>query len=194
VAALPVALIGFMGCGKSTVGALLADRLGGRFLDLDALIEERAGRPIRRIFEQQGEEVFRELESRVLHELGQAPGAGGSETVVLAAGGGAPLRPENRRWFRERALTFYLEISFDTFLKRTGCDPARPLLRRSREELRGLYESRLSAYRECGTAIDANTRGPAEIVAEIVRRLAGKHGQHGEQRKGRGEGFRRAGG
>ena len=170
---LPVALIGFMGCGKSTVGALLAARLGRRFLDLDALIEQRAGKPIRQIFEEQGEEAFRELESRALRELGEcgdAPARG--EDLVLAAGGGAPLDPENRRWFRERARTFYLQISFETFLARTASDPGRPLLRRSAEELRRLYDGRLSAYREAGTVIDAEARSPEQIVAEIQRRLA----------------------
>jgi shikimate kinase len=168
-----VALVGFMGCGKSTVGALLAARLGCRFVDLDALIEQRAGKPIHRIFEEQGEEAFRELESRALRELGErggAPARGGG--LVLAAGGGAPLDPENRRWFREQARTFYLEISFDTFVTRTGTDPRRPLLRRSVEELRRLYDGRLSAYREAGTVIDAEALSPEQIAAEIQRRLA----------------------
>jgi shikimate kinase len=135
-----VALIGFMGSGKSSVGALLAARLGYHFLDLDALIEERVGKPIRRIFEQDGEEAFRELETRALQDL---PGA----------------------------ATFYLEISFDVFWKRTASDPARPLLRKSREELRRLYESRLPAYREAGLRVDAGSREPAEVVTEILRLL-----------------------
>lgn len=170
---LPVALVGFMGCGKSTVGALLAARLGRRFLDLDALIEQRAGKPIRRIFEDEGEEAFRELESRALREIG---GGAPTEGLVLAAGGGAPLDPENRRWFRERARTFYLQISFETFLARTASDPGRPLLRRTAEELRRLYDSRLPAYREAGTTIDADTATPEQIVTEIVRRLADETG------------------
>jgi shikimate kinase len=169
-----VALIGFMGSGKSTVGPLLAARLGYGFLDLDALIEERAGKPIRRIFAEEDEEVFRDLESQVLQTLPGAAAAAqgqGEGGLVVAAGGGAPLRPENRRWFRERAVTFYLEISFDTFLTRTASDPARPLLLKSQEELRQLYESRLAAYREAGRRVRADTSGPEQIVAEILRLL-----------------------
>jgi shikimate kinase len=166
-----VALIGFMGCGKSTVGPLLAARLGCRFLDLDSLIEQRAGKPIHRIFEEEGEGAFRGLESLALRELGGRAGDP-AEGLVVAAGGGAPLDPENRRWFREQARTFYLEISFDTFVTRTGTDPRRPLLRRSVEELRRLYDGRLSAYQEAGTVIDAEARSPEQIVAQIQRRLA----------------------
>lgn len=164
-----VALVGFMGSGKSTVGALLARRLGWRFVDLDERIQQGAGKSIRRIFEEDGEQVFRELESRALRDLpvraGEAPG------LVVAAGGGAPLRPENRRWFRRRALTFHLEISFDTFLRRTARDRERPLLRGSPEELRRLYQSRLPAYREAGQSVDADAPGPEQVVDEMLRIL-----------------------
>jgi shikimate kinase len=108
-----VALIGFMGCGKTTVGRLLAARLGYAFLDLDQWLERRGGRSVRQIFQESGEEAFRDLESSALRELSSR------RRVVIAAGGGAPVRDANRPFFRQ-AATFYLEISFEEFLRRTA--------------------------------------------------------------------------
>jgi shikimate kinase len=105
-----VALIGFMGCGKTTVGRLLAARLGYAFLDLDRWLERRRGKSVRQIFQESGEEAFRDLESSALRELSSR------RRVVIAAGGGAPVREANRPFFHE-ASTFYLEISFEEFLR-----------------------------------------------------------------------------
>ena len=160
-----IALIGFMGSGKSTVGRLLARRLGYRFVDVDALIEEREGRSIREIFAAEGEEAFRRLESRALRELAAA------QAIVAAAGGGAPIRPENRLFFTESARTFYLEVSFDEFLERTGADPARPLLERGTEELRKLYENRRPIYESLGRPVSTAGRSPAAVVEEILSLL-----------------------
>ena len=161
-----IALIGFMGSGKSTVGRLLARRLGYRFVDVDALIEEREGRSIREIFAAQGEEAFRRLESRALRELTAA------QAIVAAAGGGAPIRPENRLFFTESARTFYLEVSFDEFLERTGADPARPLLERGTEELRKLYDERRPVYESLGRPVSTAKRSPAAVAEEILSLLA----------------------
>ncbi len=138
-----VALIGFMGCGKTTVGRLLAARLGYAFLDLDQWLERRHGRSIRQIFQESGEEAFRDLESSALRELSSR------RRVVIAAGGGAPVREANRPFFRE-AATFYLEISFEEFLRRTAASRDRPLLGRPPEELAALFAGRLPVYREIG--------------------------------------------
>jgi shikimate kinase len=161
-----VALIGFMGCGKTTVGRLLAARLGYAFLDVDDWLENRDGRPIRRIFQESGEEAFRELESSALRELSSR------QRVVVAAGGGAPVREANRGFFRQ-AATFYLEISFEEFLRRTEASPDRPLRDRPLEELARLFESRLPVYRELGERVASEARAPAEVVEEILERLRG---------------------
>ncbi len=160
-----IALIGFMGSGKSTVGRLLARALGYRFLDLDALIERRAGRPIRRIFAEEGEESFRRLETEVL--LSQA----GRRRVVIAAGGGAPMRPENQSFLRSACTTFYLEVSFAEFLRRTGTDPRRPLLQRSREELRALYHRRAPVYATLGRRLNTDGSSPQRLAGRIAALL-----------------------
>jgi shikimate kinase len=157
-----IALIGFMGSGKSTVGRLLARELGYRFVDADQLIEKQTGRSIREIFAEKGEEEFRRLESLALEGLSR------KRRVVIAAGGGAPIRLENRSFFTGSATTFYLSVSFEEFLRRTGIDPARPLLARGREELQELYNSRRPVYESLGRRIATDGRAPAEVAAEII--------------------------
>jgi len=168
VAAAPpprVALIGFMGAGKSTIGRQLAARLGYAFVDVDQRIEARSGRTIRAIFAESGEEAFRRLASQTLAELATR------RRVVIASGGGAPARPENRGFFLT-AATFYLEISFEEFLRRTASSPVRPLRSsRSADELRALFERRQPVYRELGKPVRSEGRSPREIVEEILELL-----------------------
>jgi shikimate kinase len=150
-----------MGSGKSTVGRLLARRLGYRFVDVDERIESRAGMSIREIFAAEGEEAFRRLESETLEDLA------GEERIVAAAGGGAPV-PE---FVAGAAASLDLEVSFEEFLRRTGSDPARPLLQRGTGELRSLYEQRRPVYESLGRRIPTEGRTPEEIVEEILRVL-----------------------
>jgi shikimate kinase len=159
-----VALIGFMGSGKTTVGRLLAAMLGYAFLDLDQWLERRRGKSIRQIFQESGEEAFRDLESSALRELSSR------RRVVIAAGGGAPVREANRPFFRA-AATFYLEISFEEFLRRTAASQDRPLLGRPPQELAVLFAGRLPIYRELGEKIVSEGRTPAQVMEEILERL-----------------------
>ena len=159
-----VALIGFMGSGKTTVGRLVAARLGYAFLDLDERIQARRGLSVQQIFQSAGEEAFRELESFALRELGSR------RRVVVAAGGGAPVREANRWFFRE-SRTFYLEISFAEFLRRTASSPNRPLRGRPEAELQALFDGRLPVYRELGDTVVSEGRVPAQVAAEILERL-----------------------
>ena len=165
-----VALIGFMGSGKTTVGRLLAARLGYAFLDLDEWIARRAGKSVRRIFQTEGEESFRELEASALRDLAART------RLVLATGGGAPLRGENRAFFHE-AATVYLEISFEEFLRRTASNPNRPLRDRPQQELSALFEGRLPVYRELGMRVSSQGRSPREVAEEILERLSGGKGR-----------------
>ncbi len=163
-----IALIGFMGAGKSTVGRLLADRLGMPFLDLDAEIERETGRDVSEIFSREGEEGFRKRESRALE---RALAEGG---VVIACGGGVVTVEENVALLRERAVVFCLEVSLEEALRRTEeGGKARPLLTGDDPAARArrLLEQRKEAYAAAAhEVIRADAAAPEEIAEEIARR------------------------
>jgi shikimate kinase len=159
-----LALLGFMGSGKSTVGTLVAARTGAPYRDLDAMIEERCGMTIAELFDRRGEPAFRDLEARVLPDA-LTPGA------VVALGGGTPLRDANWALIRERAVTVWLEAPLPLLLARTASrDGERPLLRdRDEVQLRALLASREARYGEADHRLDGS--GTPEDVAEEVCRL-----------------------
>ena len=141
-------LIGYRGSGKSTVGRVLADRLGWAFVDADAVLEERFGKTIRDIFAAEGETGFRNKESAVLADL-----CGRSRTVI-ATGGGAILRAENRARIVENGFVAWLSADPATLLARIDADPTtaarRPALRSGGlSEVKDLLAARESRYREC---------------------------------------------
>lgn len=137
-------LIGPMGAGKTTLGRLVATELGYEFIDTDRFLEERTGVDIPTIFYFEGEEGFREREARVIDELSQR------DNIVLATGGGAILRPENRRILRQRGFVIYLKVSVEQQLLRTSRDRSRPLLNTEnpRETLIQLAATRAPLYEE----------------------------------------------
>jgi shikimate kinase len=124
-----VILVGPMGAGKSTIGRALADELGVVFHDSDDLVEERSGASISWIFDVEGEEGFRERETAVIRDLANARG------MVLATGGGAVLREENRRILSGLGTVVYLETTVKQQLARTRRDRKRPLLRSQDREV-----------------------------------------------------------
>ncbi len=156
-------LAGFMGTGKSTVGRIVAARLGLAFVDTDAEIERQAGRPIAQIFAQDGEAAFRRLEARVCQEI-----AAGRDQVI-AVGGGALLDDETRRAFAQTSLIVCLTASLDEILRRVGDDPARPLFSTDRERLAALYARRAAHYASLPRAVDTTARTPAEVAGEVIR-------------------------
>ena len=162
-----VALIGFMGCGKSTVGRIVAEKLGYDFIDTDSLVAERAGAPISRIFAEQGEPAFREMETLVLQSLA------GRGRAVVAAGGGAPAQPRNRQFFAESAVTFHLRVSFHNVRARTRGDLGRPLLSQDDDVVRRLYDTRRSIYDGLGHPVETDGRTPLEVAEVIIRLLRG---------------------
>jgi shikimate kinase len=139
--------------------------LGYSFLDLDDLIEQRAQKTIREIFQTEGEETFRFLETDALASLRQR------RKLVTALGGGTPIRTENQLILRDNFCTVFLEISFDTFRRRTGGDPTRPLLQKTNEELLALHEKRLPIYRSLGETLSADHTSPLMLVEEILQRI-----------------------
>ena len=161
--ALPdrIALGGFMGSGKSTVGRLLATAVGYRFVDVDTLIERDAGVSIPELFRRDGEEVFRALETRLLLGLGDR------RSVVIATGGGAPMRAVNHEFLRTKCRTFYLEISAAEAQRRVGGSGGRPLLAATPEGIAELLAARRGRYAAAGDTIPAEGRTPVQVVAAI---------------------------
>ena len=119
-----LALIGFMGCGKSTVGHMVARDLKFSFVDTDSLVEERAGISVAEIFRSEGESVFRKLEKEVISDLS------GKEELVIATGGGAVLNPENFESLKTHALLVCLWAKAESIYERTKHQKHRPLLQR----------------------------------------------------------------
>ncbi len=152
-------LCGFMGCGKSTIGARLAERLGCPFLDMDSYIEEYAGMTISQIFEQYGESHFRDLETQAIRELG-------TRTGVIACGGGAMLREENARLAREHGMVLYLDVPFSTCYVRIA-NTDRPIVKaNTRHQLEELYNKRRSLYQaHCTHCIPAEKTPNAAVLA-----------------------------
>jgi shikimate kinase len=155
-----------MGSGKSTVGRILARRLGMSFVDLDDLIVSRAGRSIAAIFAAEGEPAFRRMETECLLEIAHKP------PCVLGAGGGAPVAPANHDFFRTVARTFYLVMPFGHVAARTVNDGTRPLLTRPPGELEALYRQRLPVYQHLGRSVDTEGLTPDQVADRIVSMLA----------------------
>ncbi len=158
-------LIGFMGCGKSSVGQYLAQKCGFTFVDTDALIEERAGCKIREIFQEKGEEYFRDMETDVLSELVRT-----AKRQVIATGGGMPVREKNQKLLRKLGFVVYLSVTPETVLERLQGDTTRPLLQKAskEDELRRLLTERKFVYQMTAhkvVAVDGKTI--PEIAAEI---------------------------
>ena len=151
-----------MGSGKSTVGRLLATAVGYRFVDMDTLIEQDAGVSIPELFRRDGEEVFRALETRLLL------GVGDRRSVVIATGGGAPMRAVNHEFLRTKCRTFYLEISAVEAQRRVGgSGGGRPLLAATPEGIAELLAARRGRYAAAGDTIPAEGRTPVQVVAAI---------------------------
>lgn len=162
-----IALIGFMGSGKTTVARILAQALAFEPVDLDTLIERRTRSSVERIFAEHGEGVFRDREAEALASL--AP----RERIVIAVGGGAPIDERNREFFLRLARTFYLRVSLESARQRAEGGVARPLLRGDPAAVRLLYEKRLPVYESLGQEVDTEARSP-EAVAEEILSLLGR--------------------
>ena len=160
-----IILIGFMGSGKSSVGRILAERLGYELVDTDALLEEQAGAPIARIFREQGEPAFRALESEVLAALADR------KRSVIATGGGAPAHPPNREFFTRGDVVFHLRVSLEAARQRTGENADRPLLAQQPDAVRRLYQGRQRVYEELGQSLDTDGKTPDAVAEEIMRLL-----------------------
>lgn len=179
-----IVLVGYRGSGKTTVGRMLADRLGAQFVDLDDRITAKAGKTIREIFDQLGEPAFREMESaalgEVLGEAGEGPEGGKAAGMVLSLGGGAVERELNRGLLeRCGRRVVYLRCEAEQLFCRISADPQtrlnRPNLTRlggGIEEIAALLSRREPMYRQIAHhEIDVSRLSVEQVVREIVSLL-----------------------
>ncbi|MCX8073064.1 MAG: shikimate kinase [Candidatus Binatia bacterium] len=161
-----IALTGFMATGKSTVGRILAERLGKTFIDLDERIEQRMNMSVAEIFARYGERAFRQLERE---ELVTAL----AEDAIVATGGGAIVDPENLARMRAAGPVVCLTASVEAILSRTAADTSRPLLQRAdkREQIEALLAARAAAYAQADICIDTTSRSPEEVAEAILAYL-----------------------
>jgi shikimate kinase len=158
-----IVLVGFMGAGKTTVGGLLAAKLGVPFTDSDQEIELRAGKPVQRIFADDGETAFRQLEHEVIVELLRG------DEKVLALGGGAASH-EGTRALLAAVQVVYLRVSYAEAMSRVGGDRGRPML--ARPGAAELHRDRDPLYASVATrTIDVDGRSPNRVTRDILARL-----------------------
>ncbi|MBV9924516.1 MAG: shikimate kinase [Acidobacteria bacterium] len=167
-----VVITGFMGAGKTTVGRALADILGAPFVDLDDAVRELEGRGPRELIDEEGEEYFREAETRALSHVLEK-----GEARVVATGGGAWTLARNRSLVAEHGcLSVWLDAPFELCLRRIdreGDRDSRPFARDT-ERAASLYEERLAAYRQADLRVTvAPEAGAEELAAEVVAALDG---------------------
>ncbi len=166
-----ITLVGFMGAGKTSVGGILAERLGVPFVDLDRAIAEAAGAPIAQLFREFGEVGFRARERQALRSLLTDP-----KPMVLATGGGTFVDAQMREWLLQRTRTVFLSGTPDTLLKRLGSAEQRamrPLLRGPDPEktMRRLLEDRTPMYQQSETTVHTDDLEVAQIAENVVRAL-----------------------
>lgn len=162
-----IVLIGFMGTGKTVVSKLLAEQLGWSLIDTDELIVKKAGKTISQIFAEDGENVFRQLESDILVDLQHI------SNHIISTGGGIILKAENRQLLKIIGKVILLEASPQTIIERLKDDSSRPLLQGNSaeklERIENLLEIRKSLYTECADlVIDTSELSPEEIAGRIV--------------------------
>jgi shikimate kinase len=165
-------LVGLMGAGKTTIGRALARKAGKTFYDSDQEIEARTGVRVATIFDIEGEKRFRDRETCVIAELARL------NNIVLATGGGAVLRAENRQELKRHGTVIYLRANIDDLLARTQHDRSRPLLQTAdpRAKLASLFEERDPLYREIADLIiDTTQQNINMLVTHLEEQLLARN-------------------
>jgi len=164
----PIFLVGFMASGKTTVGKLIASRIGWAFADIDDLVTKAAGLSVAQIFEAEGEEGFRRRESDAIRE------AASRTRAVIATGGGAACREENLALMLTAGRVVALGVSAEEAVARAGTDSGRPLLDGKADSLaiaRALLNVRASFYARAHLRLDTEGRASNDIAGEILSTL-----------------------
>lgn len=159
---MTIFLCGFMGCGKTTVGEILAKKLGLPLIDTDAYIVEQEGKSIPDIFAQDGEPYFRKKEAEAIQTLC-------TQNAVISCGGGAMLNPDSADYARKNGAVVLLDESFDTCYGRIQGDTNRPIVQRStRDELHQLFDKRSGTYRAHASHVIPGGVSPEEMAERIM--------------------------
>ncbi|MFB6356481.1 MAG: shikimate kinase [bacterium] len=158
-------LNGFMGSGKSTIARELGEQRGWPYRDLDAVIEKRENTTIPEIFEEVGEQPFRDMETRYLEEF-----SGRTPPFILACGGGTPIRRHNREIMGETGVAIHLDVDVKTIMDRIGEDPHRPLFQ-NREQVESLFETRQQFYEQLPYTVDTTECSPQEVIEKLLVRV-----------------------
>jgi shikimate kinase len=169
-----IVLIGFMGTGKTSVGGLIANRMGWPFIDTDLVIVNKVRKSIPDIFRTKGEEYFRAIEHEVISDVTKR------NSTVIATGGGAVLNPENMRMLRECGIVVALDAQLDTIWNRIKESNDRPLVfgKNSKSELEDLFLKRLHAYENAHLRIKVDNKKPQEIAEEIINIIKNDNGNY----------------
>lgn len=160
-----IVLVGFMGTGKTTIGKILAKRLGFKFIDVDEIIKERAGKSISKIFKEDGEKKFRLIEKKVIRDVSKL------KNTVISTGGGVVLLKENVNNLRKNGVLITLMSSSQVILKRVSKNKKRPLLNYSNKlrMIKKLLDFRFSYYvNNVDYIIDTSNLNPNKIVRKIL--------------------------
>ncbi|MDE6912259.1 MAG: shikimate kinase [Lachnospiraceae bacterium] len=164
-----IILVGYMGCGKTTVGESIAEATRYTFADTDEMIVAQQGRSISDIFAQDGEPAFRDMETALLVKMLTEK----NDTCVISTGGGMPVQKENRNLLRQLGTVVYLRAKPETVYERIKGDTTRPLLQceNPMERIREMIKSRNPAYEEAAElVIDVDDLTQREVAEQIIRK------------------------
>jgi len=161
--------VGFMGAGKTSVGRLLAQRLGWPFTDLDDVVQAREGRTVTEIFQEAGEPAFRQAEGAALREVLAQLATG---PAVIALGGGAFVQPENAGALRQTGIpVVFLDAPLEELRRRCAQDGAGRPLFRDENQFRQLYETRRQSYMEADLRVKTSGLTPDQVALLVAMRL-----------------------
>ncbi len=162
-----IALIGFMGSGKSMIARELGIRLKAQVVATDDLAEAREGKSIHEIFKSKGEAYFRDLETAIIKEVSLRQG------IIIDCGGGVVLRKENLKFLKTNGIVFYLEATPEVIYERIKNEKHRPLLKAPDPLgcIKELYQQRLPLYNQADYTIDANDASIEGPVVEILKKI-----------------------
>lgn len=163
-----IILIGFMGCGKSSIGRHMSENYQYTLIDTDSYIEKQQKCTISEVFEKNGEEYFRQLETQCLLDLINTS----DDKMIIAVGGGLPMREENRELLHKLGKVVYLRAAIDTLEKRLKGDTTRPLIQGGelRQKIENLFNLRQDTYEELADLIVDTDRRSYQQITEAIRK------------------------